>query len=396
MQTRPNKSGEPLSLLGFGCMRFTRKGSAIDLDKAQREILLAIEQGVNYFDTAYIYPGSEAALGEILARTHTRDKVYIATKLPQYLVRRPGDLEAYFTEQLRRLRTDHVDYYLMHMLTDVESWRKLEACGVREWLAAKREAGQIRQVGFSFHGNTAMFLKLLDVYDWDFCQIQYNYMDETSQAGRAGLQAAAERGLPVIIMEPLRGGKLVDLLPEKARALLAADPHGWTPAEWAFRWLWDQPQVTCVLSGMNSEAMVRENCRIASQVQAGEFGPAEFALLEQVKAEISRGIKAPCTGCGYCMPCPKGVDIPGTFRCYNEMFTEGRAVGRKEYWQVISLRQQPAFASQCVGCGKCEVHCPQHLPIRQLLKDADKALRPLPYRAAAAAARRFLFGRRAK
>lgn len=187
MQYRNDKQGQPLSILGYGCMRFTRKGTGIDLDKAEQEVMAAIKAGVNYFDTACIYPGSEAALGAILARNHCRDQVNIATKLPQYLVRSTGDLERYFTEELRRLQTDHVDFYLMHMLTDVESWHKLEKAGVREWLAEKRRLGQIGQVGFSFHGNTAMLLKLLEVYDWDFCQIQYNYLDENSQAGRAGL-----------------------------------------------------------------------------------------------------------------------------------------------------------------------------------------------------------------
>ena len=272
-------------------------------------------------------------------------------------MRGAGDFERYFAEELRRLRTDHIDYYLMHMLTDVESWRKLEAAGVRQWLAEKKAAGQIGQAGFSFHGSTAMFERLLDCYDWDFCQIQYNYMDENSQAGRAGLQAAAARGLPVIIMEPLRGGKLVTLLPEGARRLFAASPRGWTPAEWALRWLWDQPEVTCVLSGMNSVEMVEENCRIADAVRPHTMQQSDFALLEQVKTEIARGVKAPCTGCGYCMPCPKGVDIPAAFRCYNEMYTEKKGTGRREYWQVVSLRREPAFATQCVGCGRCEQHC---------------------------------------
>lgn len=393
MQYRKDKTGFPISLLGYGCMRFTKKGTGIDLDKAEREILHAIDRGVNYFDTAYIYPGSEAALGEILARNHCRDKVRIASKLPQYLVRGSADLERYFSEQLRRLKTDHIDYYLMHMLTDVESWHKLEAAGVREWLAEKHRLGQIGQVGFSFHGNTAMFLKLLDVYDWDFCQIQYNYLDENSQAGRAGLQAAAARGLPVIIMEPLRGGKLVNLLPEPARERLEHDPHGWSAAEWALRWLWDQPEVTCVLSGMNSLEMLDENCRIASAVQAGAFTQHEFDVLQAVKSDIEEKVKAPCTGCGYCMPCPKGVDIPGTFRCYNAMYTENRWTGRREYWQTVSLRREPAFASQCVECGLCEQHCPQHLPIRSLLKQADRELRPWPYRAASWAARKYLFGK---
>lgn len=395
MQYRKDQTGRPISLLGYGCMRFTRKGAGIDIDKAEQEVLAAIDAGVNYFDTAYIYPGSEAALGEILARNHCRDKVRIATKLPQYLVRGKGDFERYFSEELRRLRTDHVDFYLMHMLTDVESWRKLEAAGLREWLEAKRAAGQIDQVGFSFHGNTAMFKQLLEVYPWNFCQIQYNYLDEHSQAGRAGLAAAAAKGLPVIIMEPLRGGKLVNLLPAEARRLFAENPRGWSPAEWALRWLWDQPAVTCVLSGMNDLAMVAENCRIASEVQPGALTEADFALLEQVKTAIQRRVKAPCTGCGYCMPCPKGVDIPGAFRCYNEMYTEHKRTGRREYWQVVSLRKEPAFATQCVGCGKCESHCPQHLPIRALLKEADRALRPPHYRAATWVARKFLFGKNA-
>lgn len=395
MQYRNDQTGRPISLLGYGCMRFTRKGAGIDLEKAEREVLAAIGAGVNYFDTAYIYPGSEAALGEILDRNHCRDQVRIATKLPQYLVRGKGDFERYFAEELRRLRTDHVDFYLMHMLTDVESWHKLEAAGVREWLDAKRAAGQIGQVGFSFHGNTEMFKKLLEVYPWNFCQIQYNYLDEHSQAGRAGLEAAAAKGLPVIIMEPLRGGKLVNLLPPEAKRLFAESPRGWTPAEWALRWLWDQPAVTCVLSGMNDLEMIEENCRIADEVQPGALTQEDFALLERVKTAIQQRVKAPCTGCGYCMPCPKGVDIPGAFRCYNEMFTEHKRTGRREYWQVVGLRKEPAFATQCVGCGKCESHCPQHLPIRALLKEADRALRPPHYRVAGWVARKFLFGRKA-
>lgn len=395
MQYRNDQTGRPISLLGYGCMRFTRKGAGIDLEKAEREVLAAIGAGVNYFDTAYIYPGSEAALGEILDRNHCRDQVRIATKLPQYLVRGKGDFERYFSEELRRLRTDHVDFYLMHMLTDVESWHKLEAAGVREWLDAKRAAGQIGQVGFSFHGNTEMFKKLLEVYPWNFCQIQYNYLDEHSQAGRAGLEAAAAKGLPVIIMEPLLGGKLVNLLPPEAKRLFAESPRGWTPAEWALRWLWDQPAVTCVLSGMNDLEMIEENCRIADEVQPGALTKEDFALLERVKTAIQQRVKAPCTGCGYCMPCPKGVDIPGAFRCYNEMFTEHKRTGRREYWQVVGLRKEPAFATQCVGCGKCESHCPQHLPIRALLKEADRALRPPHYRVAGWVARKFLFGRKA-
>lgn len=393
MQYRKDRRGEDISILGYGCMRFSRKGGGIDLDKAEREVLRAIEQGVNYFDTAYIYPGSEAALGEILARNNLRDKVKIATKLPQYILRSGSDFDKMFSEELRRLKTDRVDYYLMHMLTDLESWRKLEAMGIRGWIDEKRSAGQIINIGFSFHGNTDMFIKILSCYDWDFCQIQYNYVDEHGQAGRAGLEAAAAKGIPIIIMEPLRGGKLVNMLPTKAKELFSSCGNGWSSAEWGLRWLWDQETVTCVLSGMNSLEMVEENCRIASEVQPGALTEADHEVLEKVKTEIRRSEKVPCTGCGYCMPCPKGVDIPGAFRCYNQMYVEKKGVGRREYWQTVALRKEPAFPSQCVGCLKCEKHCPQHIEIHTHLKAADRALRPLPYKLAAAGAKKFMFRR---
>ena len=390
MKYRDNRTGEPISILGYGCMRFSRSGGSTDLQKAEKEIMAAIESGVNYFDTAYIYPGSEAALGEILARNHVRDRVQIATKLPQYLINRAGAVDKYFEEQKKRLQTDHIDYYLMHMLTDVGAWKKLEQLGIREWISRKKEFGEIRHIGFSFHGNTDMFLQILDAYDWDFCQIQYNYMDEVSQAGRKGLQAAAAKGIPVIIMEPLRGGKLVNMLPEAAKKLIADDPKHRTAAELALRWLWDQPEVTCVLSGMNSLDMVRENCRIASEAEAGEFTEEDQTMIAGIRAAVNASIRVPCTGCAYCMPCPQGVDIPGAFRCYNEMYMENKSAGRHEYFQVVSLRKEPAFPSQCIGCGKCEKHCPQHIAVIEELKKADRALRPLPYRIAAGAARRFL------
>ncbi len=391
MQYRQNKINEPISILGYGCMRFTKKGGSIDIDKAEQEVMAAIRSGVNYLDTAYIYSGSEAALGEILERNHCRNEVSIATKLPQYLIKSVSAPDKYFNEQLKRLRTDYVDYYLMHMLTDIAAWEKLCKLGVKEWIAKKKEEGKIRQVGFSFHGNTEMFLQILDAYDWDFCQIQYNYMDEHSQAGRKGLQAAAKKGIPVIIMEPLRGGKLVDLLPEKAKKLIAEYPKKRTAAEWAFRWLWDQPEVTCVLSGMNSMPMVEENVRIASEVQAREFSKEDFALIEQIKQEINHNIKVECTGCGYCMPCPQGVDIPTAFRCYNRMYTENKGAGRFEYMQIVALQKDMSDISKCIQCGKCEMHCPQHIEIRKKLKEAGKELQPWYYRAAIKVVRLFKF-----
>lgn len=390
MQYRKNKKNEDISILGYGCMRFSKKGNAIDLDKTEKEIMLAVNAGVNYFDTAYIYPGSEAALGKILAKNNVREKINIATKLPQYLIRSRQAIDKYFDEELKRLQTDYIDYYLMHMLTDIVSWNKLVDLGIKEWIEKQKAEGKIRNIGFSFHGNTDMFIQILNAYDWDFCQIQYNYMDEHSQAGRRGLMEAAKKGIPVIIMEPLRGGKLVDLLPEKAKELISESNKKFTPAEWAFRWLWNQPQITCVLSGMNSTDMVKENVKIANLVKVDEFTEEDFKMIEGIKEAISKNIKVGCTACAYCMPCPKGVDIPGTFRCYNEMYTEKKSTGRFEYAQVIGLRKESAFATQCVGCGKCEQHCPQNISIREELKKADKALRPLPYKAGIAIARKFM------
>ena len=391
MQYRKGTGGENWSAIGFGCMRFPRSGGGIDRDEAEREIIRAVELGVNYFDTAYIYPGSEECLGEILQKNSLRDRVLIADKLPQYLITSSGAIEKNFREQLRRLRTDHIDNYLMHMLTDIDAWQKLKGLGIEEWIREKKASGAIRNIGFSFHGNTAMFQKILDAYDWDFCQIQYNYMDEVSQAGREGLQAAAAKGIPVVIMEPLRGGKLVSLLPESSRRRIEAEGRGRTAAELAFRWLWNQPEVTCVLSGMNSLEMVEENCRVASEALPGCVDADERELVGGLRDDINSKLMVGCTGCGYCMPCPQGVDIPGAFRCYNLVSTESRSAGVKEYLQTVSLRREPPFPSQCVECGKCERHCPQHIHIIQELKKADKAIRPWYSRAGAAIARRWLF-----
>ena len=391
MQYRNDKYGNKLSVLGFGCMRFSRKGNGIDTDKAEKELMAAYEAGVNYFDTAYIYPGSEAALGEILERNGIRDKVNIATKIPQFMIRNREALDKYFDEQLARMKTTYIDYYLMHHVTDVAMWEKLKAVGVLDWIRAKKESGAIRNIGFSYHGNTENFLKVLGDYDWDFCQVQYNYLDEVSQAGVKGVKAAAERGIPVVIMEPLRGGKLVNMLPKGALDAMKESGRGWTPAEWGLRWLYDQPEVTVVLSGMNSVEMVEENCRTASEALAGHLTEEDRAVLEVVKKNIREKEKVGCTGCRYCMPCPKGVDIPGIFRCYNAMYTESKSQGRFQFAQTVGLTKKPAFATQCVQCGKCEQHCPQSIPIRQKLKEADKALRPLPYKIGIDFARWFMF-----
>ena len=383
MKYRLDKYGNEISVLGFGCMRFRRVRGAIDLDAAEKQILAAVEGGVNYFDTAYIYPGSEAALGEILEKNNLRDKVYIATKLPHYLIRSREGLEKTFQEQLRRLRTDHIDYYLMHMLTDADTWKGLKELGIDQWLREKQLSGQIRQVGFSYHGNSEAFCRLVDAREWDFCQIQYNYLDENSQAGRRGLQYAHEKGLPVVIMEPLRGGRLANQLPEEAKAAFEAHPAGRTPVQWAFRWLWDQKEVTCVLSGMNSLEMVQDNVATASSVEIGELGPREMAMFRKAVEAINAKMKVGCTGCGYCMPCPAGVDIPGTFAAWNRKYSDGTFTALKEYFMCTAMRKTSSAASNCIGCGKCEKHCPQGIAIRQELKKARKDLETPVYKVAA-------------
>ena len=374
MNYRKDKYGNPLSILGFGCMRLPSKLGRIDMAAAEAQIMAAIDAGVNYFDTAYIYPGSEAALGEILEKNHARERVNIATKLPHYLIRSREGLDKLFDEELRRLRTDHVDYYLMHMLADCATWERLKALGIVEWLEEKKASGAIRQVGFSYHGNTDAFCALLDAYNWDFCMIQYNYMDEHTQAGKRGLHYAHAKGLPVMIMEPLLGGKLVSRLPEEAKKAFAAHTPQRTPAQWAFRWLWNQKEVTCVLSGMNSMEMVMDNIQTASTVSVGELTQGDEAMLARVVRAINAKMKVGCTGCGYCMPCPKQVDIPGTFAAYNRRYSENRFWAFVEYAMCTALRKNPTSASQCVGCGKCEMHCPQGIRIRDELKNAQREL----------------------
>ncbi len=390
MQYRNDKYGNPISVLGFGCMRFDKKGGKIEFEKAEKEILAAYEAGVNYYDTAYIYGGSEEFLGEVFEKNGLRDKVKIATKLPHYLIKNMEGIEKTFAEELRRLRTDYVDYYLMHMLTDVKTWERLKSHGIEEWIREKKESGAIRQIGFSYHGNSDMFCQLIDAYDWDFCMIQYNYLDEHSQAGRKGLQYAASKGIPVWIMEPLRGGRLVNNLPEKAKKLFGEHPSKRTPAEWAFRWLWNQPEVTCVLSGMNSVEMIQENTANADASRPGEFTEEDNRLIAGVVEAIKEKMKVGCTGCGYCMPCPKGVDIPGVFATYNKRFTDGKGKAFKEHVQCTLLRKDFTSASNCIGCGKCETHCPQQIKIRKELQNVRKELEGPVYKVAKLVVKKFM------
>lgn len=390
MNYRKDRYGKELSVLGYGCMRFPRKHGKIDMAVTEKLICSAVAQGVNYFDTAYIYPGSEAAIGEIFEKNHLREKINIATKLPHYLIRNREGLDKLFTEELRRLRTDYVDYYLMHMLNDADTWQRLLEMGIAEWIAEKKASGAIRQVGFSYHGNTEMFCKVLDAYDWDFCQVQYNYLDEHSQAGRRGVEYAHSKRIPVIIMEPLRGGKLVNLLPEKAKKIIGEYPVKRSPAEWGLRWLWDQPEVTVVLSGMGSDAMLQENIAIASDSCVRQIPEQERELYAKVVQTINETVKVGCTGCGYCQPCPKGVDIPGVFAAYNRWYGEDKGNAFMDYLKCTTLRKNSTGAGNCIGCGKCEKHCPQNIAIRHELKEVQKVLETPLYRVIKKAVNQFV------
>ncbi len=360
------------SILGFGCMRLPTKKGHIDMKETERELAYAIRHGINYFDTAYVYKGSEKALGILIEKNGWRDKIEIATKLPHYLIHSLENANKIFEEQLTRLHTDYIDNYLIHMLSDVHVFQKLVRMGVLKWLLEKKECGQIRRIGFSYHGNSDQFIKLLDAYDWDFCQVQYNYMDEYSQAGRIGVEYAANRGIPVIIMEPLRGGRLVNDLPPKAKEIFHKTSPRRSPAEWALRWLWNQSSVSVVLSGMNSMEMLKENIRIARSVKIGELTKSDAVLFQKIRKALNEKIKVPCTGCTYCQPCPAGVDIPGIFRCYNVCYTDNYFTGMREYLMCTTMRAKPSNASLCKKCGKCEKHCPQGIKIRNELNSVVK------------------------
>ena len=367
MKYREQNNRDALSVLGFGCMRFPKKGNGFDTEEIEKELRFAIKSGVNYFDTAYIYHGNEEVFGKVLEKIGARDSIKIATKMPHYHMKSVEEAEKRFKEQLMRLRTDWVDYYLMHMLPDLKTWESLCERGIDKWLEDKKAAGLIKRAGFSFHGSSEQFIRILNAYDWDFVQIQYNYFDENSQAGKRGLKAAAQKGIPVIIMEPLRGGRLVNGLPEKAEEIIRTSTPGWSNAEFGLRWLWNQPEVTTVLSGMNSMDMVKENIRIASETDVNSLSEDDMCTYKKVIEEIERKVKVRCTGCAYCMPCPAGVDIPGCFKIYNASYTDSFSNAWREYFMCTGMKNERSMASLCKKCGKCESHCPQGIHIRDEL-----------------------------
>lgn len=438
-------TGTRISALGLGCMRFPGAVPGHpDPRTAEAIIARAVEEGINYLDTAYLYPGNESCVGTALERLALRDRVLLATKLPHGSCKRPEDFDRFFDEQLRRLRTERIDYYLIHNVTSPAQWERLQSLGIEGWIARQKAAGRIGSIGFSYHGSAGDFPVLLDAFDWDFCQIQYNYAGERYQAGTAGLKAAAARGLAVFVMEPLLGGRLAGKLPPAARRVFeraageglgvldggarangtsgdcasaeispdgvigvaARIPHDEaevaasafartaderaagastptapldTPAAWGLAWVWDHPEVTMLLSGMTSLEQVAQNARIASAALPGALSAAQYEVIGRVRAIFEAANRVPCTGCNYCMPCPQGINIPGCFAAYNASFVHGWFTGVAQYFTASAIRSgHPKLATNCVKCGACQRHCPQHIAIPDRLDDVRHRLTPGP------------------
>ncbi len=375
MLTRPDKQGAALSILGFGCMRLPG-GMRIDRARAEALLLRAVQGGVNYFDTAYLYPGSEAAVGEIFEKHKLREKVHIATKLPHTSCRAAADFDRIFAVQTERLLTGYIDYYLIHNITGFSQWERLHRLGFADWAANKKVSGQIRNIGFSFHGPCHDFIKLLDAWDWDMAQVQYNYLNTRYQAGEEGIAYARQKGVPVVVMEPLLGGALARP-PAPALALLQKALPGTTPAALALRFVWDNPGVTLLLSGMNALGQLEENLALAANAPPGCLSEAERRAVDDVKAVVGKSYKIPCTGCNYCMPCPQKLNIPGFFSAYNASYAVSRLAGTQQY--LISsggMSDEPHFAGDCAGCGACEQKCPQRIEIRRQLARVGRRLHP--------------------
>ncbi|OON92779.1 MAG: hypothetical protein ATN32_09430 [Candidatus Epulonipiscium fishelsonii] len=373
------KDGKKPSLLGFGCMRFKSKNGVVDKELAFNQLYYAYENGVNYFDTAYVYHGgkSEVILGEFIKKYNIRDKVFIADKLPSYLINKSEQIEEFYNTQLKRLDTTYIDYYLMHMLDSLAAWEKLKNFGILEFIETKKRLGEIKNIGFSFHGVEEEFIKILEDYSWDFCQIQYNYLDEHNQAGTAGLKMAYKLGIGVVVMEPLRGGRLATKAPDKVKEIFENYRAKRSPAFWGLRWVMNHKEVSVVLSGMNNINHIKENIKVANLTKPNNMKPHEIKIIEQVKQVYAELMQVPCTGCNYCMPCPFGVAIPYTFSDYNDKYFFGHSMTTRFMYMLRATGfgiEKASGANLCRWCGKCIKHCPQHIDIPAKLSEAHNEL----------------------
>jgi uncharacterized protein len=371
------KNGDKLSALGFGLMRLPQKSGKIDEERAIAQVRYAIDHGVNYVDTAPPYHAgeSERLLGKALQEGY-REKVKVATKLSSFMLNKPEDMTKMLSMQLQKLQTDHIDYYLLHAL-DAASWQKLQGFNVLDFLKKAKADGKIINMGFSFHGSPSTFQEIIAANDWAMCQIQYNFLDEHLQAGTEGLKYASSQKLAVMIMEPLRGGALAGKIPKEVKKIYDQTDMGRSAAEWALRWVWNHPEVTVVLSGMNDEAQVEENLKIAESALPNSMRPDELATINSVASSYRRLMKVPCTGCSYCMPCPNGVNIPGNFSAYNNysMFDQ-KLYARGMYALTLLglMHGERSDASLCKNCGVCVKKCPQHIAIPAELKEVNHTL----------------------
>ena len=368
------KAGKELSILGMGCMRLPQiepdDPKTIDEPLATQMIRHAIDQGVNYVDTAYPYHGgeSEPLVGRALQDGY-REKVFLATKLPTWAINTREDMDTYLNEQLQRLQTETIDFYLIHGLKR-DRWEKMKQLGMADFLDSALQDGRIKYAGFSFHSDRENFKDIIDGYDWTFCQIQYNYLDENFQAGKEGLEYAAQKGIGVIVMEPLKGGKITQDVPEAIMNIWNEAETKQTPAEWGLHWVWNHPEVSVVLSGMSTMEQVEENLQTAQKVKAGSLTADDLQLINRVKAEYKRRIKVDCTNCGYCMPCPPVSIFPTVSVAIIMAFMFDDLEGmKKNYLQFITEENR---ASQCISCGECEEKCPQNIPVIEKLQDVVK------------------------
>ena len=386
------KSEDKLSVLGFGCMRLPTNGRHIDAQEAKRQVLHAIENGVNYLDTAWPYHmgESESFLGEhILSDKAIRDKVYVATKLPCFIINKAEKFDEIFQKQLDKLKVDYVDYYLLHSLNGLV-WDKMVKLGIKEWMDKVKKEGKVRHIGFSFHGIHEDFPRIVDGYDFDFVQVQFNILDENFQAGIMGIDYASKKNMGIIVMEPLRGGSLVGKIPAEVQEIYDTADIKRSPAEWALGWIYNHPQVTLVLSGMNSIEQIDENIKTAGSITANSLSEKEEGIIQSVRDKYMSLLTVGCNGCRYCMPCPVGIDIPGSLQQLNEyhMFPKSKAKMYHMLFSGVATEDgKPHFAGSCIECGKCEGKCPQSIEIRKMLKQVKKELEGPGVRFAAAVVR---------